>query len=213
YNGTTTNYTWTSSAGTYTFNGNVTFTGSPSTTGTYTIDNSVNNPNFIFNGNVTFSNGTSTLNWTKGTGTITFSGTTAQTADFLGKTVEDINITNTSADVSITNDVVCDSLSVSNGASVVVTSTKEITTADISGLGGDSATGVVTMSASTPSSAFLLTVSGTPVVYFINVTDCDASGGSEITAYGSVNGTGNTNWVFAGSLRGLISEGIIPYVG
>ena len=129
---TTIDYAFIPSSGTYTFSGNVTFQGSTGSTGTYTIDNAANNPNLIFKGNVTIDNADSELIWTKGTGTITAGGTSTQSLNFLGKTVEDINITNTSADVSIINDVTCDSLSVSNGASVVVTSTKEITTADIS---------------------------------------------------------------------------------
>ncbi|HOR57373.1 MAG TPA: hypothetical protein PLV82_01725, partial [bacterium] len=76
YNNDPVDYGWVPSAGTYTFNGNVTFTGNTVYTNVYTIDNSVNNPNFVFKKHVSFNAGAaSTINWTKGTGTITFSGT------------------------------------------------------------------------------------------------------------------------------------------
>ncbi|MGI6371062.1 MAG: hypothetical protein ACOX0G_01180 [Patescibacteria group bacterium] len=97
------------------------FGGNTYNTGVHTIDNSVNNPNFIFNGNVTLTDGTSTLNWTKGTGTITFakeSGT--QTANFLNKAVEDIVVgdgtTTTNTLQLVTNGVTTDQLTVNSNA-------------------------------------------------------------------------------------------------
>ncbi|MGI6371083.1 MAG: hypothetical protein ACOX0G_01300 [Patescibacteria group bacterium] len=146
---------------------------------------------------MTLTNGTSTLNWTKGTGTITVAGTSTQSLDFLGKTVEDINITNTSADVSITNDVTCDSLSASDNASIKVTAGKTITTSDISNIGG-SASKLVTLRSSTTGSQWYLNVSGTPVVSYVDVRDSNASGGSEIMANDgtSIDSTNNINWRF-----------------
>ena len=193
----TTSRTWSPATGTYTFNGNVTISGNIHNASTFTIDNSTNNPNFVFNGNVTLENGTSTLNWTKGTGTITAAGTSTQSLDFLGKTVEDINITNTSADVSITNDVTCDSLSASDNASIKVTAGKTITTDDISGIGGSSGN-LVTLRSVTDASQWYLNVSGTPIVSYVDVKDSNASGGSEIIANDgtSVDSTNNVNWRF-----------------
>lgn len=113
---TTTSRTFKGKTGTYTFTGNVTFqlTG----TGTYTIDNASNNTNWNFKGNVALSNtGGGTFNWTKGDGTITFSGTGAQTADFLSKTVEDLRDSNTANTVSLsTNGVTTDGLTVDSNA-------------------------------------------------------------------------------------------------
>lgn len=119
YGQTTTDYTWAPSAGTYIFNGNVTF-GENTGSGTYTIDNSAG-ANFVFKGNVTITNGTSTLNWTKGAGTITFakaSGT--QTVNFLDKTVEDIIIGDgsTTNTVQLTDGVTTDSFTVNSGATL-----------------------------------------------------------------------------------------------
>ena len=119
YNNYSGDYSWQPKAGTYTFLGNVTFTGNVASTGTYTINNSTNNPNFVFKGNVTVDNGTSTLNWTKGTGTITFakeSGT--QTADFLGLAVEGIIVGDdtTTNTLQLISNIATDQLTVNSNA-------------------------------------------------------------------------------------------------
>ena len=117
YNNTNNGAYFVPSSGTYIFLGDVDFLGNNGASGVFTIDNATYNPNFVFEGNVTVDNGTSTLNWTKGTGTITFSGTSAQTADFLDKSVEDIVISNTTDTVSlIDNGVTTDQLTVDSGA-------------------------------------------------------------------------------------------------
>ncbi|HPL56524.1 MAG TPA: hypothetical protein PLC05_03490, partial [bacterium] len=202
----TTSRTWSPAAGTYTFNGNVTISGNISPSGgTFTIDNSVNNPNFVFNKNVTFTNGTNTLNWQKGTGTITVGGTSTQSLNFANKSVEDIDITNTSNTVSITNDITCNSLSASDNASIAVTAGKTITTSDISNIGG-SASKLVTLRSSTTGSQWYLNVSGTPVVSYVDVRDSNASGGSIIYAgETSVDSGRNTNWLFTYSYS-LLSD-------
>ncbi|HLB32302.1 MAG TPA: fibronectin type III domain-containing protein [Patescibacteria group bacterium] len=118
--GGATNLTWATSAGTYTFNGNVTFRGNSSSTGTYTIDNSAG-ANFVFKGNVTVTNGTSTLNWTKGAGSITFSKASGtQTANFLDKTVEDLIIGDgsTTNTVQLTDGVTTDDITVNSGSTL-----------------------------------------------------------------------------------------------
>jgi len=102
--------------GTATFNGNVTVNNT-NAGGTYTVLNSTNNPSFAFKGNLTVSQTAGTTTWTKGGGTITFSGTGAQTVDFLGKTVEDIRDSNTTNTVSLsTNGVTTDGLTVDSNA-------------------------------------------------------------------------------------------------
>ncbi|MGI6371064.1 MAG: hypothetical protein ACOX0G_01190, partial [Patescibacteria group bacterium] len=74
------------------------------------------------------------------------------------KSVEDVDITNTSNTVSITNDVTCNSLSASDNASIAVTAGKTITTSDISNIGG-SASKLVTLRSSTTGSQWYLNVS------------------------------------------------------
>jgi len=96
------NFTNTMQAGTYRIGG--TFTFSLESSGNFTIDNSVNNTNYIFEGNVTFSDaGAGTLTWTKGTGSITLSGAGSgtQTIDFDGKTIEDLTMNDSGATKTI----------------------------------------------------------------------------------------------------------------
>ncbi|HYE04334.1 MAG TPA: LamG domain-containing protein [Planctomycetota bacterium] len=104
-------------AGTYTFAGHVHF----ANTGTadWRIDNSTNNADYVFEGSVTVSNtGGGTLTWTKGTGTLTFSGAGAgtQTLDFLGKNVEALVIDDAGAVKQLTGSAVtCAGLTVADG--------------------------------------------------------------------------------------------------
>jgi hypothetical protein len=81
-------------SGTYTFTGDVDFR---DYTSPIVVDNSANNPNLVFRKNLTILNYGNGLIWTKGTGTITFATNTAQTAIFLGKSVENIISSNTSS--------------------------------------------------------------------------------------------------------------------
>ncbi len=114
-NYSTSSSTWTPSAGTYNFDGGLTvsnnnaaptvtlnaanattinITGNYTVTnfaaGTIAITNNVGNPNFNVTGNVTFTQSAGTLTYTKGTGTITLSGTAVQTVNLATKTVEGI---------------------------------------------------------------------------------------------------------------------------
>ncbi|HPL56171.1 MAG TPA: hypothetical protein PLC05_01560, partial [bacterium] len=102
--------------GLYTFNGNVKFS-LDAYNRVYTIDNSAN-PSFVFKGDVTIENPAGgTFVWQKGNGTITIGGTSAQSLDFLNKSVEDIVISNTTAPVSlVTNGVTTDQLTVNSNA-------------------------------------------------------------------------------------------------
>jgi hypothetical protein len=79
------------SAGTYTFTGDVTITANDSYAKSYTVDNSAG-ANLVFKGYLVLANGAlGTLNWTKGSGTITFAKASGiQTANFLDKSVEKI---------------------------------------------------------------------------------------------------------------------------
>jgi hypothetical protein len=109
--------TFKSKTGIYTFTNSVTFGSTSSGTGGYVIDNNTNNPSFDFKKNVTFSNGTGTLTWTKGSGTITASGTIAQSLDFLDKSVEAIRNSNTSGNtVTLTDGVTTTGLTNDTGA-------------------------------------------------------------------------------------------------
>jgi hypothetical protein len=82
-------------------------------TGTWTVDNTTNNPNLTFEGDVEIA--TLLLTWTKGTGTITLSGSVAQSIDFDGETVEDITVDKTSGTVTMTGAVTTDSLEITRG--------------------------------------------------------------------------------------------------
>ena len=121
YNEYSSNFSWQPSAGTYTFNGNVTFKGNDYYATSYTINNT-SGANFVFKGNVTFTNGTlGTLAWTKGAGSITFakaSGT--QTANFLDKAVEDLIIGDgaTTNTVQLTDGVTTDGITVNSGSTL-----------------------------------------------------------------------------------------------
>ena len=175
--------------------------------GNYIINNG-NNPNIYISGSFLIEEsaaGVGEVIWQKGTGTITVGGTSTQSLNFANKSVEDIDITNTSNTVSITNDVTCNSLSASDNASIAVTAGKTITTSDISNIGG-SASKLVTLRSSTTGSQWYLNVSGTPVVSYVDVRDSNASGGSIIYAgETSVDSGKNTNWLFTYSYS-LLSD-------
>ncbi len=108
--------TWTPSAGTYTFTGNLVL--SAPSTGNPTLDASVNNPNFVLHGNVSVSEpSTGVFNWNKGTGTITLSGAGAgtQTIDFSGKSVEQIIVNDAGATKQLAGNVTTNGLTVTAG--------------------------------------------------------------------------------------------------
>lgn len=77
------------------------------------IDASVNNPDIEITGDVT--DATGDLAWTKGTGTITLTGTDAQSLNFNSQSIEGIDVLKTGGSVTLTGDVTTDFLCDCNG--------------------------------------------------------------------------------------------------
>jgi len=99
--------TW--GAGTYTFE-DVFAVDEAHPTGTYVMDLATNNPDMAFQGNVTISeSGGGTVTWTKGTGTITLSGSSNQTITTLNKPLEDIVIDKTAGDIQLADGLTTES--------------------------------------------------------------------------------------------------------
>lgn len=74
------------------------------------------NYNISVGGDIAIDKGTGgTVTWTKGTGTITLSGSADQDIDFDGESVEDIVIDKTAGTVTLTGGVVTDSLTLTSG--------------------------------------------------------------------------------------------------
>lgn len=76
------------------------------------IDLSANNSDLVITDDVTLD---SITTWTKGTGTITFSGTAAQDIDFDGETVEDIVFNKSAETVTLSGNVITDSFTGTDG--------------------------------------------------------------------------------------------------
>src|SRR3990172_1257962 len=77
--------------------------------GSYTIANNTNNPSLTFQGDVTILETAGTVSWTKGTGTITLSGSANQNIAFAGKTVEDLVVNKSAGNLVMTGAVTTDS--------------------------------------------------------------------------------------------------------
>lgn len=80
---------------------------------TCTFNTSTHNPNINITGDVVWDN--PNVSWSKGTGTITLSGSANQNIDFDGESVEDIVIDKTAGTVTLTGGVVTDSLTLTSG--------------------------------------------------------------------------------------------------
>lgn len=85
--------------------------------GVYTIGNNVNNPSLNINGNISFINLSSgSITWTKGTGTITLSGSSGtQTINFNSKSVENITHNHSGAIKQYSANVTTATCTFSNG--------------------------------------------------------------------------------------------------
>lgn len=85
-------------------------------TGAYQIDCATNDPDIEFSGYayITEDSG-GTVTWTKGDGTITFTGTSAQAVGLYNATVEDIVIDKTAGAVTLNDPLAADSLTLTDG--------------------------------------------------------------------------------------------------
>ncbi|MEK7218621.1 MAG: hypothetical protein AAB728_04115, partial [Patescibacteria group bacterium] len=205
------------------------------TAGQLTLNNATNNPSFDLRGGVTVTDATNPVVWTKGTGTITLSGSTAQSVNLLGKTVEDMTVNKTHGIVTFTGTGTVDSLTVSSGTvnfngkrittvgNVTIGTTGQVAPAGLPGtvltVGGNlSLTGqngdLLSLSAT---GAWTLNVAGAGTAQYVTVANSNASGGRQINAAGGTNtdGGGNLNWHFGGDLTGKLysDEGVTPVAG
>ncbi|MEK7218136.1 MAG: LamG domain-containing protein, partial [Patescibacteria group bacterium] len=170
--------------------------------------------------------------WTKGTGTITFSGSSIQQVNFAGTAVEDIVVEKTHGTAQFRGAATADSILVSSGT--VDFNGKAITTIgdlnigvlgqvaprglpgsaiavggnlSLTGAAGD----LLNLSAT---GAWTLDVTGTATAQYVTAAYSDASGGTEINALGgtNTNGGNNTNWNFGESIAGKLysDEGVTP---
>ena len=129
------------------------------------------------------------LTWTPGTGDMTFSGTVAQAIDFNGQTVEAITIDNASGTVTFGDAVTTAAFTGEPNASIA--GAVLITVQGNFALNGTSGNEITFNGPD-------LAVTGTAVAHFTTATDSDASAGTKVTATDNcVDGTGNTNWLFA----------------
>ena len=203
-------------SGTYIFTGTVLIRNT-NAGGTYNFVNSTNNPNIEFRGGVTLSASAGTLNYTKGTGTITLGGSSGtQTINFFDKTVEDIVINASGATKQFTDGWISDSFTLTAGLVDFNAQTVETTGNFTLTPGGDIITDADAMNGSiiTVGGNFLaegasgnvldlgataswdLNVTGTADADYVLVEYSDASGGTQVDATNSTDGLNNTNWNF-----------------
>ena len=149
-------------------------------------------------------------NWTKGAGTITLSGTIAQSINLNGLSVEAIDIDKTAGTVTFAANVSPTAFTVSQGTVDIngktITTTSHVTVAagttvnDTIGGGGFVVGGNFAINGSSGSGVVWngpdLQITGTAAALYTTVTNSNATGGTEVTATNSTDGGGNTNWVF-----------------
>lgn len=158
-------------------------------------------------GDLTFTLGT----WTKGTGSLIFSGTEAQTVNLNDETVEDIEIDKTAEIVTLTGGFTTDSLTLTDGTLDIdgnniettgnFTQAADTTCQDTTGGGLITVGGNFVINGSSGNECIWngpdLDVTGTAVAHYTTATDSDATAGTEVTATDNcVDGTGNTDWDF-----------------
>ncbi|MFQ5409240.1 MAG: hypothetical protein ACE5FI_12570, partial [Anaerolineales bacterium] len=173
-----------------------------------TITNSTNNPNWTIYGNVDLHAGTGsyTTTWTKGTGTITFAGSGTQSLSLDGQALEDVVI---DASVQLLEAFTTDTLSVRSGTfdlngqtlTTVGDATIQVgaTISDLGGsnlvVGGDflmygDASAYITVQGA---SAWTLNVTGSATAIWADISYCDASSGTTLSAYTCTDSGNNTN--------------------
>jgi len=227
-NGSTYNGTWNIAkqwgGATFTFAGNVIFTGNVAITAdgsahVFTVDLGTNNASLTFQGNlslaVTYAG--ASITWTKGTGTITLGDNPAdgtQTINFLDKTVEDI-VVNASGDTKQFTDGVT-TVSFTGTAGTIDLNSQTISTTGDFTIGTSGNVDATNLDGSTinvggdfdvagsngdlltlnASAPWYLNVTGTGTASYVNVAYSDASGGSAISQTNSTDSDNNTNWLF-----------------
>lgn len=188
--------------------GSFVYTGTMEVLSEGVFDLATNSPNITFQGNVLLA---SASQWTKGTGTLTFSGSANQSVDFAGESTEAIVVNKPSGTLTLAGNVSPNSLTLTSGVldfggSLITTSTfvAQAGTSVSDTVGGGAVSCVdFELSGSMGSvvtwSTVAVAASGTAVATYATVSDSDASGGVTVTTTDSTDGGGNTNWNF-GSL-------------
>jgi cytoskeletal protein CcmA (bactofilin family) len=185
--------------GTYEFMGDVTFESDQ--VNVFTVGNNVNNPRLVFHGDVDVQQTPGAIVWNKGSGEIVFSSNNAQTANFLGKSMERLVSSNTASTgltfVSsfTTPSLFVNSAGLSSAATVYFAghSTFSISTFTVN---GSASYPVVLRSTSTGMHWFLNNTSSQSVSY-VDVSYSSASAGMQILDYpGGRNSGNNHNWIF-----------------
>lgn len=184
---------------------------------TLTINCATNNTTWILKGDVA-QDGSGVVAWTKGTGTITFSGSADQTVNFLGLTVEDIVINKSAGKVTFTNAWTSDSFTITAGTVAfgatgytltttgdwTITSSGQIDPTNLDGWTW-AVGGALSLSGASgdlldlgASGAWTLTVAGAASATYTTVAYSDATAGSDIDADDGTNVDegDNTGWVF-----------------
>ena len=208
------NTTWLFSASTKTFNGYIKFEQKAGYTGG-SVDSNTNNPDIILKDDLTI---LGDITWSKGTGTITASGTADQSWDFSGSSVEDIYIDKTSGTVTLTGDVNPDTLTLTSGTLDIdgnnITTAGAFTQAfgttcqDTAGGGLISVGGNFAINGTSVNPCVLdgpdLDVTGTAEASWTTVTDSNASTGTTVDATNNcTDGGGNdSGWNFGSTSPG-----------
>ena len=187
-------------------------------TGTATFDNSVYNPSFIVRGDISFTTAGGAIVYTKGTGSYTLSGGNAQSIDFNGFTIEDLEIDKTGGTVTLGDSFTTDSFAGTagtadpNGKTVTTTGACDWASgfdfdsaADCMNgcswvVGGNFSADSQTLKAT---ASWTLSVTGTATATNVDVQYSDASGGTTIDASdGTCTNSGNNqNWSFGNRRR------------
>lgn len=181
----------------------------------FTYDLATNNPNFTFKKDVLVTRTTGTMTWNKGTGTVIFAGTSGtQEIQFYNQQIEDVVINASGAIIKLMDDFKTDSITMTagtvniNGKDVVCSGNWTVSAGcDFTGSGFNSCNidiiGNMDWSGSSgdlldlvATALWTLDVTGTAAADYVNVAYSNASGGSEIQATNSTDGTNNSNWNF-----------------
>ncbi|MCP4549642.1 MAG: hypothetical protein GY835_24570 [bacterium] len=211
---------FTFSSGAYVFAGNVEYENT--TGGTLTIANDTNDPDLAYQGDVVWDDqvGGASITYTRGLGDTTFSGAAAQSVDMEDQAIEHTVIDKSAGTLTLGEDYTCLAFTGTagtldpNGKTVTITNNAWwgsrfdfSTDADaLNGcawvIGGNFQGNAQSMRAT---AAWDLQVTGTAVVSGAgDVAYSDASGFTEITAYGWTDNNNNTNWDFLPAQSGII---------
>ncbi len=200
------------SSGSYVFSGDLEFS-NIAAGATIVIDNSINNSNIEILGDVIRTETAGTITYTRGTGTMTLSGTSNQAIDFGGQAIEALTVDKSAGTVTQGDDMSTAAFAGVDGsydpagfATAVDGNCDWAAAFGFSGptedpldgsawtIGGDFTADGQSLFGS---AGWTLSVVGSAVASGVgSVAGCDASGGTEIHAVGWTDGGLTTNWEF-----------------